>query len=196
MHRTAKIIWSCLISLGCISATAAAPVDGAKVAEIAAKEKALKAQERFNYLLKGALAVAELVNYPPINEFLPLARVFSNGYRSIALQHYFSPRDGILSRTLPRPAPATNAVLPLRRMVVGREKNFSSSPGRELQRSHSVLWPRPDLGARSQLLRVVNLRMGKIRNISSRFGFGPTARMADRNDPEQTERLGHLKQLS
>jgi len=83
-------------------AAAAIPVDGATVAEVAAKIKPLKQQDKINYLLKGAQAEGELVYYGtlPIDEFLPLARVFNGRYRAIALQHYFSPRDGILSRTL------------------------------------------------------------------------------------------------
>ncbi len=60
------------------------------------KIRSLKPQERTSYLLKGAQAEGELVYYGtlPIDEFLPLARVFNGRYRSIALQHYFSPRDG------------------------------------------------------------------------------------------------------
>src|SRR5437773_1992626 len=58
--------------------------------------------ERIKNLLKGAQGERELVYYGtlPIDEFLPLARVFNARYRAIALQHYFSPRDGILARTL------------------------------------------------------------------------------------------------
>jgi iron(III) transport system substrate-binding protein len=78
------------------------PVIGATISEVAAKIKSLKQQEKISYLLKGAQAEGELVYYGtlPIDEFLPLARVFNSRYRAIALQHYFSPRDGILSRTL------------------------------------------------------------------------------------------------
>jgi iron(III) transport system substrate-binding protein len=79
-----------------------APAGAATVAEVIAKIKPLKTQERLNYLLKGAQAEGELVYYGtlPIDEFLPLARVFNARYRSLATQHYFAPRDGILSRTL------------------------------------------------------------------------------------------------
>jgi iron(III) transport system substrate-binding protein len=77
-------------------------VCAAMTADIVAKIKTMKPQERINFLLKGAQAEGELVYYGtlPIDEFLPLARIFNGRYRSIALQHYFAPRDGILSRTL------------------------------------------------------------------------------------------------
>jgi len=80
----------------------ALPAGAATLGEIAEKIKSLKPQERVNYLLKGAQAEGEMVYYGtlPIDEFLPLARVFNQRYRAIALHHYFSPRDGILSRTL------------------------------------------------------------------------------------------------
>jgi len=73
----------------------------ATIAEVVAKIKPLKPQEKLNYLVQGARAEGELVYYGtlPIDEFLPLARVFNARYRSLALQHYFSPRDGILSRS-------------------------------------------------------------------------------------------------
>jgi iron(III) transport system substrate-binding protein len=78
------------------------PGDAATLAEVAAKIKSLNRQEKIRYLLKGAQAEGEMVYYGtlPIDEFLPLARLFNQRYRSIALHHYFSPRDGILNRTL------------------------------------------------------------------------------------------------
>jgi iron(III) transport system substrate-binding protein len=87
-------------------------VFAATIAEVAAKVKSLKPQERLTYLFKGAQAEGELVYYGtlPIDEFLPLARVFNRRYRSIALQHYFAPRDGILSRTLTEARAGRHAV--------------------------------------------------------------------------------------
>ena len=69
-------------------------------------------QEKLRYLLKGAQAEGEMVYYGtlPIDEFLPLARVFNQRYRSIALHHYFSPRDGILNRTLTEARAGRHAV--------------------------------------------------------------------------------------
>jgi iron(III) transport system substrate-binding protein len=102
MRRTVNVILLGLVCLVIFRVAAPIPGYGATIAEVAAKVKSLKTQERINYLFKGAQAEGELVYYGtlPINEFLPLARVFNSRYRSLALHHYFSPRDGILSRTL------------------------------------------------------------------------------------------------
>src|ERR1043166_4239961 len=96
----------------CVSVLAWAPAGAATIAEVVAKIKPLKPQERLNYLAQGARAEGELVYYGtlPIDEFLPLARVFNARYRSLALQHYFSPRDGILSRTLTEARAGRHAV--------------------------------------------------------------------------------------
>ena len=102
MDRAVKITSTWFVSLVVFCVVAWVPANGATIAEVSAKIKSLKQQEKLNYLLKGARAEGELVYYGtlPIDEFLPLARVFNGRYRSIALHHYFSPRDGILSRTL------------------------------------------------------------------------------------------------
>ena len=102
MRRIVRGILGGFVSAVGILAVVPAPVHGATIAEVAAKVKSLKQQERLNYLFKGAQAEGELAYYGtlPIDEFLPLARVFNSRYRSMALQHYFAPRDGILSRAL------------------------------------------------------------------------------------------------
>jgi hypothetical protein len=46
----------------------------------------------------------------PIDEFLPLAKVFNARYRALALQHYFSPRQGILNRALTEARAGRHAV--------------------------------------------------------------------------------------
>ena len=111
MHRI-EVIFGWFASFVCLVAGAWAPACGATIAEVAAKIKPLKHQEKINYLLKGAQAEGELAYYGtlPIDEFLPLARVFNARYRSMALQHYFSPRDGILSRTLTEARAGRHAV--------------------------------------------------------------------------------------
>ena len=85
---------------------------GATVAEIAEKTKSLKQNEKIDYLAKGAQAEGELVYYGtlPIDEFLPLAKVFNARYRALALQHYFSPRQGILNRALTEARAGRHAV--------------------------------------------------------------------------------------
>jgi len=96
----------------CVSMFAHSSLGAATIAEVVAKIKPLKPQEKLNYLVQGARAEGELVYYGtlPIDEFLPLARVFNARYRSLALQHYFSPRDGILSRTLTEARAGRHAV--------------------------------------------------------------------------------------
>jgi iron(III) transport system substrate-binding protein len=102
MGRIAKILFGCIVSQLCFFVCDLVCTHGATIAEVAGKIKSLKQQEKLEYLAKGARAERELVYYGtlPIDEFLPLARVFNARYRSLALQHYFSPREGILSRTL------------------------------------------------------------------------------------------------
>jgi iron(III) transport system substrate-binding protein len=112
MRSRVKIILVWFAAAVCSLTIAGASVQGASIAEVTAKITSLKQQDRLNYLLKGAQAEGELVYYGtlPIDEFLPLARVFNRRYRSIALQHYFSPRDGILSRTLTEARAGRHAV--------------------------------------------------------------------------------------
>ena len=85
---------------------------GATVAEVAERVKSLKQKERLDYLAKGAQAEGELVYYGtlPMDEFLPLAKAFNARYRALALQHYFSPRQGILNRALTEARAGRNAV--------------------------------------------------------------------------------------
>src|SRR6516165_4820665 len=102
MVQTVKIILGCFTAQVCFFILGAAPAHAATIADVAAKIKSLKEQEKLDYLAKGARDEGELIYYGtlPIDEFLPLARVFNVRYHSLPLQHYFSPRDGILSRTL------------------------------------------------------------------------------------------------
>jgi hypothetical protein len=111
MRLTVKSIFECFVVLVCFVSLASS-VCAATITEVAAKVKSLKQQDRLNYLLKGAQAEGELAYYGtlPIDEFLPLARVFNGRYRSMALHHYFSPRDGILSRTLTEARAGRHAV--------------------------------------------------------------------------------------
>jgi iron(III) transport system substrate-binding protein len=112
MSQSSKVMLAYFAAHVCLFMLASTPVQGATMADVAAKIKSLKQQEKLNYLVKGAQAEGELVYYGtlPIDEFLPLARVFNGRYRSIALQHYFSPRDGILSRTLTEARAGRHAV--------------------------------------------------------------------------------------
>ena len=112
MRRKGKVLARCFITLVGFLTISSVSLHGATIAEVSAKIKTLKASERLNYLLKGAQAEGELVYYGtlPIDEFLPLAQVFNRRYRSMALQHYFAPRDGILARTLTEARAGRHAV--------------------------------------------------------------------------------------
>lgn len=112
MRQTVKVVLACLALQGCLFMLAADAVCAATIAEIAAKVKSLKQQEKLDYLARGARAEGELVYYGtiPIDEFLPLARGFNARYRSLALQHYFSPRQGILNRALTEARAGRHAV--------------------------------------------------------------------------------------
>jgi len=85
---------------------------GVTVAEVAEKVKSLKQKEKLDYLAKGAQAEGELAYYGtvPIDEFLPLVKAFNARYRALALQHYFSPRQGILNRALTEARAGRHAV--------------------------------------------------------------------------------------
>src|SRR5687768_4886446 len=111
MDFVARSVLRSLISIPVIFLLAI-PGNAATLAEVAAKIKPLSQQEKVRYLVKGAQAEGEMVYYGtlPIDEFLPLARVFNQRHRSIALHHYFSPRDGILNRTLTEARAGRHAV--------------------------------------------------------------------------------------
>src|SRR5215471_1282940 len=112
MYSSVRIILLSFSLHLCFCVLAWAPLQAATVAEVTAKIKSLKQQDKIDYLVKGAQAEGEMVYYGtlPIDEFLPLARVFNDRYRALALQHYFSPREGILSRTLTEARAGRHAV--------------------------------------------------------------------------------------
>src|SRR5215510_10718747 len=111
MHQIVIMLAVLILNLARATLVAAA-VGGATVAEIAEKVKSLKQKEKLDYLAKRAQAEGELVYYGtlPIDEFLPLAKAFNARYRALALQHYFSPRQGILNRALTEARAGRNAV--------------------------------------------------------------------------------------
>src|SRR5215475_12155770 len=106
------VILGCLTLHICLFILASAAARAATVAEVAEKVKSLKQKEKLDYLAKGAQVEGELVYYGtlPIDEFLPLAKAFNARYRALALQHYFSPRQGILNRALTEARAGRNAV--------------------------------------------------------------------------------------
>jgi hypothetical protein len=112
MRRTVIVAIACCALHVCLCIIASTAASGATVAEVVEKVKSLKQKEKLDYLAKGAQAEGELVYYGtlPIDEFRPLAKVFNARYRALALQHYFSPRQGILNRTLTEARAGRHAV--------------------------------------------------------------------------------------
>jgi Glycine/sarcosine/betaine reductase component B subunits len=112
VRRTIKVIIAWFALHACLFVFVSAAARGSTIAEVTAKIKSLKQKEKLDYLAKGAQAEGELVYYGtlPIDEFLPLARVFNARYRALALQHYFSPRQGILNRALTEARAGRHAV--------------------------------------------------------------------------------------
>jgi len=112
MVQTVKIILGCFATQFCFFILGSVSAHAATIADVAAKIKSLKQREKLDYLAKGARDEGELVYYGtlPIDEFLPLAKVFNARYRALALQHYFSPRQGILNRTLTEARAGRHAV--------------------------------------------------------------------------------------
>ena len=112
MRLGTKLLFALVVSLASLFPLASSLVRAATVAEVAAKIRSLKAPERIAHLLKGAQAEGELAYYGtlPIDEFLPLARVYNSRYRAMALNHYFSPREGILNRALTEARAGRHAV--------------------------------------------------------------------------------------
>ena len=83
----------------------------ASLAEAIATVRSLKPEEKPAALIQGARAEGELVFYGtlPVNEFTPLGKLFNSRYRFVTLQHYFSPREGILNRALTESRAGRNA---------------------------------------------------------------------------------------
>jgi iron(III) transport system substrate-binding protein len=74
----------------------------ATMAEVAAKLAAQSAQQKREFLVKGAQGEGELVFYGTIlvNEFTVLGKAFNARYPFLALKHYFAPRQELLNRSL------------------------------------------------------------------------------------------------
>jgi iron(III) transport system substrate-binding protein len=111
MHKTVIMLAVLILDLR-ITTPVTTAASGATVAEVVEKVKSLKQKEKLDYLAKGAQTEGELVYYGtlPIDEFLPLAKAFNARYRALALQHYFSPRQGILNRALTEARAGRHAV--------------------------------------------------------------------------------------
>ena len=72
------------------------------LSEVTAKIGSLNAQEKRDFLVKGAQKEGELVYYGTllVNEFTALGKAFNARYPFLNLKHYYAPREGILNRSL------------------------------------------------------------------------------------------------
>ena len=93
-------VWFFLLGLCALS-----PVHegwAASVPDLVAKIGSLGAAERESLLINGAREERQMVYYGtlPVNQFAALKQAFSSRYPFLALQQYYSPRQGILNRAL------------------------------------------------------------------------------------------------
>jgi iron(III) transport system substrate-binding protein len=91
---------------------AAAGAHAATIADVTAKISSLNAQEKRDFLIKGAQREAELVYYGTIlvNEFTELGKAFNARYPFLKLKHYYAPREGVLNRSLTEARAGSHAV--------------------------------------------------------------------------------------
>lgn len=102
MRTMRAVLFRCSVFWLILFCAIAGVLHAATLAEVISKTQSLKPQERLNFLMNGARGEGEFVFYGtlPINEFTPLGKLFNSRYRFLTLQHYFSPREGILNRAL------------------------------------------------------------------------------------------------
>ena len=90
-----------LISL-CLVLHFAAALHATTMAEVSANLAKLNAQQKRDFLVKGAQAERELMFYGTIlvDEFTALGKLFNARYPFLSLKHYFAPRQEVLNRSL------------------------------------------------------------------------------------------------
>lgn len=89
-----------------------ARINAATIADVTSKVQSLNAQEKRDFLVKGAQKEGELVYYGTIlvNEFTELGKAFNARYPFLNLKHYYAPREGILNRSLTEARAGSHAV--------------------------------------------------------------------------------------
>ena len=102
--RELEIIKPCftaLLSL-CLVLIFAAALHAATMVEVTASLAKLNAQQKRDFLVKGAQAERELMFFGAIlvDEFTALAKLFNARYPFLSLKHYFAPRQEVLNRSL------------------------------------------------------------------------------------------------
>jgi iron(III) transport system substrate-binding protein len=80
----------------------AVPIRAATLAEVVTQVEKMSRAEREAFLIKGAREEKEVMFYAttPVNQVAVLKKYFSARYPFVDLMHYYSPRQGILNKTL------------------------------------------------------------------------------------------------
>ncbi|MGH6631335.1 MAG: hypothetical protein ACREB3_16535, partial [Burkholderiales bacterium] len=93
-----KPFFTAIISL-CLIVTFAPTLHAATMAEVTAKLATLNAQQKRDFLIKGAQDERELMFYGTIlvDEFTALGKLFNARYPFVSLKHYFATRQEVLN---------------------------------------------------------------------------------------------------
>ena len=102
MCKVITAILFCFLCRCLISIFAAGGIEVTTIADVTTKVHSLNAQEKRDFLVKGAQKEGELVYYGTIlvNEFSELGKAFNARYPFLNLKHYYAPREGVLNRSL------------------------------------------------------------------------------------------------
>ena len=78
------------------------PIEGATLPEVVTQVEKMSRAEREAFLIKGAREEKDVMFYAttPVNQVAVLKKYFSARYPFVDLKHYYSPRQGILNKTL------------------------------------------------------------------------------------------------
>ena len=91
-------LWFAVASL-CVCAV---PIKAATLPEVVSQVEKMSRAEREAFLIKGAREEKDVMFYAttPVNQVAVLKKYFSARYPFVDLMHYYSPRQGILNKTL------------------------------------------------------------------------------------------------
>src|SRR5688500_8088842 len=100
MARIRSSLFSVTVFVFLFSALSAAPA--VTLPELTTRVEKLSRDEREALLIKGAKEEKEIMFYAttPVNQVAVLKKTFSARYPFVDLKHYYSPRQGILNKTV------------------------------------------------------------------------------------------------
>jgi iron(III) transport system substrate-binding protein len=102
MSQFSKLIFIALVGSCAFAIQLPGSALGATLAEVTGKLATLNAQQKRDFLVKGAQAEREFMFYGTIlvDEFTQLGKAFNARYPFVSLKHYFAPRQEVLNRSL------------------------------------------------------------------------------------------------